>query len=51
VIVRRGRQRGQLLDDLTETRCYWKLKEEGLDRPRWRIRFGRGSGPAVRHTM
>ena len=45
---RRGRQRRQLLDDLKETRCYWQLKEEVLDRPPWRIRFGRGYGPAVR---
>jgi hypothetical protein len=29
---RRGRRRKQLLDDLTEKRRYWKLKEEALDR-------------------
>jgi len=29
---RRGRRRKQLLDDLMETRRYWKLKEEALDR-------------------
>jgi hypothetical protein len=29
---RRGRRRKQLLDDLKETRRYWKLKEEALDR-------------------
>jgi hypothetical protein len=29
---RRGRRRKQLLDDLKETRGYWKLKAEALDR-------------------
>ncbi|GFG30527.1 hypothetical protein Cfor_05823 [Coptotermes formosanus] len=29
---RRGRRRKQLLDDLRETRGYWELKEEALDR-------------------
>jgi hypothetical protein len=43
----RGKRRKQLLDDLGETRGYWKLKEEALDRTLWRIRFGRGYGPAV----
>jgi hypothetical protein len=38
---RRGRRRMQLLDDLKEKRRYWKLKEEALDRTRWRTRFGR----------
>jgi hypothetical protein len=42
---RRGRRRKQLLDDLTEKRRYWKLKEEALDRTLWRTRFGRGYGP------
>jgi hypothetical protein len=28
---RRGRRRMQLLDDLKETRRYWKLKEEFQD--------------------
>jgi hypothetical protein len=31
----------QLLDDLKETRKYWKLKEEAQDRTRWRTQFGR----------
>ena len=48
---RRGKQRRQLLDNLKETRCYWKLEEEVLDRPRWRIRFGTGCGAAVKQTM
>jgi len=34
VTERRGRQRSQLLHDLKETRCYWKLKEDVLDHPR-----------------
>ena len=29
---RRGRRRRKLLDDLSEKRGYWKLKEEALDR-------------------
>jgi hypothetical protein len=32
VAGRRGGRRKQLLDDLTETRGYWKLQEEALDR-------------------
>jgi hypothetical protein len=48
--VRRGRRRKQLLDDLKEKRRYWKLKEEALDRPQWRTRFGRGYRPIVRQT-
>jgi hypothetical protein len=41
MIGRRGRRRKQLLDDLKEKRRYWKLKEEALDRPVCRTRFGR----------
>jgi hypothetical protein len=47
---RRGRRRKQLLDDLNETRGYWKLKEEALDHTMWRTSFGRGYGPVVRQT-
>ena len=32
----------QLLDDINETKGYWKLKEEALDRTPWRGRFGGG---------
>jgi hypothetical protein len=32
---RRGRRRKQLLDDLRETRRYWKLKGAALDRIVW----------------
>ena len=36
--------------DFKETRGYWKLKEEVLDRILWRTRFRRGHGPVVRWT-
>jgi len=36
-----GRRHKQLLDDLKEKTEYWKLKEEALDRTKWRVRFGR----------
>jgi hypothetical protein len=39
---RGGIRRKQLLDILKETGVYWKLKEEALDRPVWRTRFGKG---------
>jgi hypothetical protein len=48
VTGRRGRRCKRLLDDLKETRGYWKLKEEALDRALWRPCFGRGYGPVVR---
>jgi hypothetical protein len=47
---RRGRRRKQLLDDFKGMRRYWKLKQDALDIPLWRTRFGRGYGPAVRQT-
>ena len=50
VAGRRGRRCKRLLDDLKETRGYWKLKEEELDRTLWRNRFGRDYGPVVRQT-
>jgi hypothetical protein len=37
-----------LLDDLGDRRGYSNLKEEALDRIKWRNRFGRGCGPVVR---
>jgi hypothetical protein len=40
----------QLLDDLKETRRYWKLKEEAKDRTLWRTQFGKGYGPVARQT-
>jgi hypothetical protein len=47
VTGRRGRKPKQLLDYLKDTRGYWKLKEEALDRTVWRTRFARGDGPVV----
>jgi len=47
---RRGRRRRKLLDDLKERRGYSHLKEEALDRPMWRARFGRSFGSVVRQT-
>jgi len=50
VTGRRGRRRKKLLDDLKERRGYSHLKEEALDRTKWRARFGRSFGPVVRQT-
>jgi hypothetical protein len=47
VTRRRGRRRKQLLDDLGDRRGYSYLKEEALDRIKWRNHFGRGCGPVV----
>jgi hypothetical protein len=33
---KRGRRGKQLMDNLKEKRCYWKLKEEALNRTLWR---------------
>jgi hypothetical protein len=44
---RRGRRRKELLDDLGDRRRYSHLKEEAVDRIKWRNRFGRGCGPVV----
>jgi hypothetical protein len=44
----RGSRSKQLLDSLKETREYWKLKEEALDRSMWRTGFVRGYRPVVR---
>jgi hypothetical protein len=41
------RRRKKLLDDLWDRRDYSHLKEEALDRIKWRNRFGRGCGPVV----
>jgi hypothetical protein len=43
----RGRRRKKLLDDLGDKKGYSHLKEETLDRIKWRNRFGRGCGPVV----
>jgi hypothetical protein len=47
---RQGRRRRKLLDDLKERRRYSHLKEEALDRTKWRARCGRCFGPVVRQT-
>jgi hypothetical protein len=47
VTRRRGRRRKKLLDDLGDRRGYSYLREEALDRIKWRNRFGRGCGPVV----
>jgi hypothetical protein len=47
VTRRRGRRRKKLLDDLGDRRGYSHLKEEVLDRIKWRNRLGRGCGPVV----
>ena len=47
VTRRRGRRRKTLLDDLGDKKGYSHLKEEALDRIKWRNRFGRGFGPVV----
>ena len=47
VVGSRERRRRKLLDDLKEWRGYSHLKEEALDRTRWRACFGRGFGPGI----
>jgi hypothetical protein len=47
VTRRRGRRRKKLRDDLGDRRGFSNLKEEALDRIKWRNRFGRGCGPVV----
>jgi hypothetical protein len=44
---RRGRRRKQFLYDLGDRRGYSNLKEEALDRIKWRNRFRRGCGLVV----
>jgi hypothetical protein len=51
VMVRRGRRRKLLLDNLKERKGYCKMKEEVLDRTLWRNRFGIGCGAAVSQTV
>jgi hypothetical protein len=50
VTRRGGRRHKQLLDEFKGTSGYWKLKEEELERPVWRTRFGRSYGPVVRQA-
>jgi hypothetical protein len=44
------RRRRNLLDDLTERKGYFHLKEGSLDRTVWRAGFGRAFVPVVRQT-
>ena len=50
VARRRGRRRKKLLDDLKDRRGYSHLKDEALDRTKWRHRFGGVFGPVVRQN-
>ena len=50
VTRRRGRRRKKLLDDFKDSRGYFDLKEEAIDRSMWRNRFGGGFGPVVRQN-
>jgi hypothetical protein len=47
VTRRRRRRRKKFLDDHGDRRGYSHLKEEALDRIKWRNRFGRGCGSVV----
>jgi hypothetical protein len=47
---RRRQRSNHLLDDFTENKGYWKLKEEALDRTLSRTSCGRGYGPVVGQT-
>ena len=44
------RRHKKLPDDLKDRRGYSHLKEEALDRTRWRNRFGGGFEPVVRQN-
>jgi len=41
VTERLQRRRKQLQDDVKESRGYWKLSEEAVDRAVWRTGFGK----------
>jgi hypothetical protein len=51
VTGRRGRRRKQLLDDVKETRGYYKLQGEVLDRNVWGTGFGRGCGLVIGRSV
>ena len=51
VTGRRARRGKQLLDELKKKIGYWKLRQEALDRTRWRTRFGKGYGPVISQPM
>lgn len=50
VVIRRGRRRNKLLDDVTEKRRWSKLSDEALDRTLCRTQFGGGYGSVVSQT-
>jgi len=50
VARRRGKRCKQLLEDIKETRSYWRLEGEVLDLSWWRTHFRRGCEPVVRQT-
>ena len=47
VMGRQGIRCKQLVDDLKQTRGYWKLKQDVLDDTVWRTSFGGGCGTIV----
>jgi hypothetical protein len=50
VTERHGRRRKQPLEELKESRGYWKLKEAAPDRTVWGTGFVSGCGPVVRQS-
>jgi hypothetical protein len=50
VTGRQERRNKHLLNDLKESRGYWKSKEEALDRNLLRARFQTAYGSVVRQT-
>jgi len=48
---KRGRRGKRPEGNLKETRRYWTLKEETLDRTLWRSRTGRDYIPLIRQTI
>jgi len=51
MVDRWGRRHEQLLDDLKETRRYWKFKKEALYCTLLRTQLRKGYGPTVRQTI
>jgi len=48
VTGRRERRRQRLLENLKESRGYWKFEEKALNFTGWRTRFGRGYESVVK---
>jgi hypothetical protein len=51
VTGRQGKRRKQLLNNVKETRGYWKLKEEALDCTLWKTTLEKAIVMVVRQTM